>query len=403
LDDQDLLRLADQCVKCGLCLPHCPTFRLAHHEGDSPRGRIALIQGLIGGQLQDNARLAAHLEGCLECRACEVVCPSLVQFGTLMDAARAARVAQLPPPVRWRRRLRLDLLASTALLPWLAMAAMAYRRLRIPALADALGLLRQPHLRVLSGLAGRLRWPGSSRGPVAGATARTGTGERQAVALFRGCVARALEPAVLQAARRVLARLGVSTVLPDGQVCCGAMHRHNGFPAQADELLRKNRAVFGERPVIASASACAAELQPALAARELCRALLETPWPDGLEPTPLRGKVAVHEPCSHRNQLRDNQAVYALLAKIPGLEVLPLPGNESCCGAAGTYLLDQPETALTLVRAKVEGLATLKPRWLATTNTGCAAHIGAAAAAAGLDIEVVHPVQLLDQALARRP
>ncbi len=400
LDDDDLLRLADQCVKCGLCLPHCPTFRLRRNEADSPRGRIALIQGLATGQLRDTPRLAAHLDGCLECRACEVACPSLVQFGTLMDAARAVRVARLSASRRWWRRLRLDLLSAAWVLPLLTLLVAAYWRVGGATLARITGLLRRPGLEVLHGLAlclHRRRRSAHALSAAPGAAADIAHG--RSVALFRGCVARALEPDVMAAARAVFARLGVALREPDGQVCCGAMHRHNGFPDAANLLLARNRAAFGDAEVVGGASACVAELCPALRAVELCRALLDVPWPPSLRLLPLIGRVAVHEPCSHRNQLRDLAVVYELLARIPGLEVVPLPGNDSCCGAAGTYLLDQPQTALQLAASKMDALAVLRPRWLVTTNTGCAAHLGAAATAAGLELEVLHPAELLARSL----
>jgi glycolate oxidase iron-sulfur subunit len=327
LDDQELLRLADQCVKCGLCLPHCPTFRLAHHEGDSPRGRIALIQGLIGGQLAESARLAAHLDGCLECRACEVACPSLVQFGKLMDAARAERVARLPAPARWWRRLRLDLLSSGRALPLLAALAAVYRGLRVGALARVAGLLRRPWVLVLHGLAARLRRPAPVCAEAADAETADAPAAPPPVALFLGCVARALEPEVMPAAQRVLTALGIPVTVPAGQGCCGAMHRHNGFPDAADALLAQNRAAFGAATVVGGASACVAELQLALPAVELCRALLDVPWPATAALAPLEGTVAVHEPCSHRNQLRDTEAVYALLKRIPGLRSCPCPAT----------------------------------------------------------------------------
>ena len=248
-------------------------------------------------------------------------------------------------------------------------------------------------MRVLHGLALRLRRP-ARPGHVGSAAPGA-----PSIALFHGCLARALEPEVMAAARSVFTRLGVATTTPAGQVCCGAMHRHNGFPEAADAMLAENRAVFAGTTVVGGASACVAELRPALPATELCRALLDIPWPESVALRPLSGTVAVHEPCSQRNQLRDTRAVYDLLARIPGLRILPLPGNESCCGAAGTYLLDHPQTAEQLAADKVDALTALRPRWLVTTNTGCAAHLAAAAAAAGLDVEVVHPVVLLARSL----
>ena len=400
LNQRELLRLADQCVKCGLCLPHCPTFRLCHNEADSPRGRIALIQGLTTGQLDDTARLGAHLDGCLQCQACELACPSLVRFGTLMDAVRAARVAELPRWRRWWRRLRLDVLSGTRLPPLLGPLAAAYRRLGVGAVVRRAGLLRWPRLRVLHGLALRLRRGMALQAPQT--TAADTDAAPAPLALFRGCVARTLEPEVMRSALAVFRQLGVPVEVPQGQGCCGAMHRHNGFPDRADTLLARNRAVFAGTSVVGGASACVAELRPALTAIELCRAVLQAPWPAALALHPLTGTVAVHEPCSHRNQLRDTTAVYELLGRIPGLRVVPLPGNAMCCGAAGTYLLDQPQTALALAADKVAVLRQLAPRWLVTTNTGCAAHLGAAAHAAGLELEVLHPVVLLARALAPR-
>jgi glycolate oxidase iron-sulfur subunit len=429
LQHSDLLRLADQCVKCGFCLPHCPTFRLRRDEAESPRGRIALIQGLLSGELAAGARLDAHLGSCLQCRACEPVCPSLVEYGRLMDGARAERIAGL---ARWRRALLRALLGlisdprSAVRLAWLAGL---YRRLRLPRVAAALGLLRVPRLAVLDGLARQLRRPpplgelaarpqpperavnasapvsAPESTPVSAPVSASGRADRS-VALFLGCVARALQPNTITAALAVLQRLGVAVQLADGQACCGAMYRHNGFPASADRLLERNQAAFGDATVVGVASACVAELRPAVAAVELCRFLVDTPWPADLRPEPLPETVVVHEPCSHRNQLRDTQAVYALLARIPDLRVEPLADNAFCCGAAGTYLLQHPRTAQTLAADKLRELllrpAEQTPRWLATTNTGCAAHLAAQLRAAGLDIEVVHPVDLLARAIGAR-
>jgi glycolate oxidase iron-sulfur subunit len=407
LQQSDLLRLADQCVKCGYCLPHCPTFRLYHDEAESPRGRIALIQGLLSGELDDNERLGVHLGNCLECLACEPACPSLVQFGALMDGVRAERVARLP---RWRRVLlkrRLDLLSDPRALAPLAFLSGLYRRIGLPWLLARLGLLRGGRLAVLDGLARQLRLPRRSRVPAAGdvghgdAEVDTGRGE---VALFLGCVSRGLQSSTAQAAVNVLQRLAIAVRVPDGQSCCGAMHRHNGHPDAADALLAHNRAIFARSAfanctVVGYASACVAELQRELGAVELCRFLADAHWPEALSPRPLPEVVAVHEPCSHRNLLRDTAAVYALLARIPALKVVALNGNEVCCGAAGTYLLEHADTAQTLADDKIRHLAALQPRYLVTTNTGCAAHLATRIEAAGLAIEVLHPVELLDRQL----
>lgn len=219
------------------------------------------------------------------------------------------------------------------------------------------------------------------------------------VALFLGCIARTSQPGLAGAASRVLRRLGHGVVVPDTQCCCGAMFRHNGFPKEADGLLAQNAAAFAGRIPLATASACTAELRvhkKLRETREISRFLADLRWPgDAFRPLPTR--IAVHEPCSHRNVLRDSAAAFDLLRKIPEIELLPLNHNDFCCGAAGTYLLDNPEMSATLLAPKIEALRKLGTGILVTTNTGCALHLAAGAREAGLDLEVLHPVELIER------
>jgi glycolate oxidase iron-sulfur subunit len=396
-----LLGLADQCVKCGYCLPHCPTFKLARTEAESPRGRIALIQGWLSGQISDGARLEAHLDNCLECRACEPSCPSLVRYGALMDGARALRMQRRSAWVRWRSRLKLELLTQGGGLRLIAAAGILYRRLLPLPLVERLGR-RWRSIRVLDPIARSVRWPVSYKRPRIGSSvAPADRDDIGVVSLFRGCVAQLTEQPLEAAALRLFTRLGIDIGLPSGQVCCGAMHRHNGFPAEADQRLQVSRTTFGMRPVVGLASACVAELQEhgQLNAIEVCRFLLDRPWPAEAKLLPLAAVVAVHEPCSHRHQLRDQTAIYQLLQRIPGITLVALPDNETCCGAAGTYLTKHPETALALAAPKIEALRAIRPDDLVTTNTGCALHLSARAHAAGLPTEVVHPLQLIERQL----
>jgi glycolate oxidase iron-sulfur subunit len=392
-----LSETADHCVKCGLCLPHCPTYRLREDEAESPRGRIALIQGLADGVLEPTPRLDAHLASCLECRACEAACPSLVAFGTLMDGARALRVRRLRA---WSRRLRLarlDILSSKRGIGLAAGLAGLYRASGLAALAERAGIARASRLDARHRVAMQLRRPAGPSAPRGGAR-----GNGDDVALFLGCVARASQPAALAAALRVLERLGLRVGVPGDQGCCGAMHRHAGFPERADRLLAANASGFADRRTVAVASACAAELRahPELGkVREVTRFVADLDWPPGLGLRPLAARVAVHEPCSQRNILRDGDAAYDLLRRIPGLEPVALGENALCCGAAGTYLLDQPEMAQRLVQPKIRRLRALETEILVTTNTGCALHLAAGARAAGLDIEVLHPIELVERQL----
>ena len=388
-----LTAIADQCVKCGLCLAHCPTYQAWRDEGDSPRGRIALIQGLTGGQLADSPRLREHLANCTQCLACETLCPSLVRFGELMDDARTLRMRRHSAPVRRLHRLWLDGLSASSGVRLLAGLGRFYRATGLAKVAPRLGLQRLPTLAAMHRLV--LQWPtpASSLPEPRPAPAASRT-----CALFLGCIARAAQPRVLDAARAVLEQLGYRVEIPDSQGCCGAMHRHNGFPEAADRQLARNAQAFRGRLLVGLASACVAELRrhPALAqTQELCRLLADLEWPAGLEPRPLPCRVAVHEPCSQRHRLHDAGAAYALLRRIPGIELVALPENNLCCGAAGTYLLQRPQESRRLLRPKIEALARLAPTRLVTTNTGCALHLAAGLDEAGLAIEILHPVELL--------
>ena len=385
----ELLAATDQCVKCGLCLPHCPTYRLRRDEAESPRGRIALVQGLVTGALAPSPRLDAHLASCLGCRACETVCPSLVAFGAILDQTRALRVQALPA---WRRHLRLAWLlglASPRVMHLAQRLASLYRTTGLARLAHGLGLTRLRGLhaydRLADGLQPPPRWSPSAA-------------SRGNIALFLGCVSEVAQPRALDAADLVLRRLGFAPVRPAGQTCCGAMLRHNGFPDQADALLVRNGQALAGGPVVGLASACVAELRtrPGMdQVQELCAFLDRAPWPRGLVLITLEADVLVHTPCSHRHPLGGTEAVHRLLGRIPGLRLAELPDNALCCGAAGTYLLQQPATAADLLAPKIAHLGRLRPRFLVTTNTGCALHLAAGLREAGLSIEVCHPVELI--------
>ncbi|WP_213379890.1 (Fe-S)-binding protein [Allochromatium tepidum] len=390
LSNQDLLGLADQCVKCGLCLPHCPTYAKTRHEADSPRGRIALVQGWLTDRLEMTPRLAAHLDGCLLCRACESACPSLVAYGRLLDGARAQRVAATPVRRRFRIGRRLGALSNARVMDTLSRLASVYVGTGLARLVEAARLIRfrsiATHHRLLGALAVTAR-------PVAAHQI-----DDADLDLFVGCSGASAQGGAIAATRTLCERLGLRVRIASDAVCCGAMQRHNGFPEAADRAREQCAHVHGGRPLVGVSSACIAELRehPALTrAQEVCDYLDRRNWPETLVPAPLRRRVLVHEPCSHRRLLGGNAAVHRLLARIPDLEVAPMPENDRCCGAAGTYLLDQPEMAAALLEDKLHHIRDLKPDIIVTTNPGCALHLLAGVRESGLDIEVRHPVELI--------
>ncbi|EGV19280.1 (Fe-S)-binding protein [Thiocapsa marina] len=398
---RELLQLADQCVKCGLCLPHCPTFQLARQEADSPRGRIALIQGWAGGDLAMTPTLAAHLDGCLGCLNCQRVCPSEVAYGHIADQAKALRIAALPAPRRSVNRLALGVLSSARLMGRFAWLSRLYRRLGLARLTELMRLDRIPALRPYHRIATAM---GAVARPIAPHNPE-GPGESDGD-LFLGCMGSAAEGRAVEATLKVAARLNLRLRIVSPDTCCGAMLRHNGWPEQADAQREACVRIHGNRPLVGLASACVAELRgdPALCdTRELCAFLDGLEWPESLRMRPDRRRVLVHEPCSHRNQLGGNAAVYRLLGRIPGLAVAPMPPGQGCCGAAGTYLLQHPVMAEALLADLLAPVRLDTPDVIVTTNPGCALHLAAGVREAGLDIAVLHPVELIAAVLDPAP
>ncbi len=380
---------ADRCVKCGLCQPECPTYALTRSEADSPRGRIALIEALAGARLDLTAALDGHLDGCLLCRRCESVCPSGVRFGALMDQARQLTLGRRPRWLRWT----VDLLSRPA-----AVGAV----LRLGRLAPA-----------LPGPAGRLvrlaRSTAAHHPPAAGRYAALAPLQGK-VGLFLGCVARHTHADTLHAALHLLRQAGFEVVIPAGQGCCGALHAHLGDDAQgkrhADAL--HHQFDLGLDAIVSAATGCGAHLGDDAARQALpaphvdVLAFLAEHAPASWRWRALPGLAALHTPCSQLNVLRSAAAVPTLLGRIPALRLLPLPGNDRCCGAAGGYLLAHPETATRLRTPLVEAVVTARPDWVVTSNPGCALHLAAGLKAAGCAVPMLHPVELLARQLIHR-
>ncbi len=399
---RQILEEADRCVKCGYCLPVCPTYLKTRNEAESPRGRIALVQGMIEGALDDTSALEGHLQHCLTCLACEPACPSGVRYRFIIDGARTLHTRRRPVLLRFLERSARDLITHPLPLRTGARLLRLYRKSGLKALVG--GLLPAPLRRAEGLLPPDLTAPRWRRHYPA-------TAPRGRVDLFTGCIGRLTDRAALQATITMLNRLGYSVDIPPGQGCCGAIHRHAGDPDRADRLAARNGRALdraGAMAVIGVASACCAELQTHLPdggrVMDIITFLDRIAWPEAIRFRPLPRTVAIHEPCSQRLLIgHDPTAPYRLLRRIPQIDLRPVSDNDLCCGAAGTYMLSQPAMADALLGDKLDALRRIAPHCLLTSNTGCALHLGAGLRAAGLQMEVLHPVELLARQLSTDP
>ncbi|MCW5587480.1 MAG: (Fe-S)-binding protein [Chromatiales bacterium] len=382
----------DRCVKCGMCLPECPTYRLEANENESPRGRLALIEGLLNGRLQDDKPLRRHLDNCLTCRRCERICPSQVRYGHLIDQARSLLSDDAP------RRLS-ALVQNRSAMTWGTRLARA-----VPAaLSLPLGPLHRLHE------LGRALAHGPPA-PRPGEYPTDMKAPRGRVGLFLGCAGAAQQGGALQAASKLLRRAGYQVSVPAAAGCCGAMSQHSGDLSAAAQLADINRSAFGPDldAVVSIASGCGIHIdsyQPAMPSRHLdiVKFLLDRGGFTGDDFAPLPRQVLLHTPCSIENVYRGAGWARALLALIPQLEILSLGEAGQCCGAAGDYMLRRPGTAARLRQPLLDRIPPGTAHIVLTGNVGCAMHLADGLRDRDPAVEVLHPVELLARQLRDRP
>ena len=407
---------SNQCVSCGLCLPQCPTYRLLKSEADSPRGRIALMNGVAHGRIPLNKRFIQHMDRCLTCRSCEAICPNNVAYGHLIDETRAliedyskSFIRRQRSPVRTvlkklfltrparleHFRLIFHFIQKKGWLCWM----LRFNKLgknRLFRFIAQLPRIKFPHSLIAEGKnihshSWERIYPAKDK-------------ERGKVSLFLGCIARITDVVTLNSSIYVLNRLGYTVYVPPNQTCCGAIHQHSGALEQAATLVQQNKLVFNElsvNTIITTASGCGVHLLESEIVDghkkvvDISQFLVMSEGWESVEIAPLPKKILVHDPCSLRNILCGQAYPYELISRIPDVQVTPLLDNGQCCGAAGTYFIDQPEIASMLLNDKLYSLLNSNVEYLVTSNIGCAMHLAHGLHEKGMNVETLHPVTLL--------
>ena len=406
------------CVHCGLCLPACPTYRELGNENDSPRGRIYLMRGVVEGRLDLGDAFITHIDLCLGCRACETVCPSGVPYGHLLEAARVEVSKARARGARPQRLLRFVLnqvFTRPRLLQFGLTLARWFRDSGLARVAFKAKVARG-RLRFALALLIASRSPLASIRPRRQIESPIPDGAKR-IAMLRGCVMEGLFRGANRATERVLARNDCRLVEVNGQTCCGALHAHAGELDVARRLARKNIVAFlesGVDRVIVNAAGCGAAMKEyaglladdllfADRAREFSakvKDVSEFLIEEGISrPTKtIKRRVAYDAPCHLIHAQRIAQAPIELLRSVPGLTLVPLRGSESCCGGAGIYNLQHPELSDDILRDKIASIKESGADMVATANPGCIMQIGAGVLMNDLDVDVVHPIELLDAA-----
>jgi len=425
------------CVHCGFCLPACPTYVRLGDENDSPRGRLYLMRAVVEGRLSpESDAFQTHIDRCLGCRACEPVCPSGVEYGVLLEAARESVFRARKTPVlvglllavfssrfwtRWSMRLA-RVVRGLGLAGWAA-RLMPSSRLFHP-MRFGLAMLeasRERPLPVGSSEVGSSENPSSENGSEDGSVGAVDwrEGSRGRVAILRGCVQQGLFARVNDATERVLRANGYEVVEVSGQGCCGALHTHAGDAEGARQLARGNVEALGAAQVdfvAVNAAGCGAALkeyghlleaeaehgeaaaQLAASTRDISELLASDSLRVG---APLPARVTYDAACHlcHAQGVRKEPRV--LLGAIPELVVLPLQDEEECCGGAGIYGVTHAELGGEIGADKVSAVLATGAEIVATGNPGCMMQIGAGLLLEGSDVVACHPVELLDESYRR--
>lgn len=384
------------CVQCGLCLPHCPTFRLTGRESASPRGRLMAMSAVLDGVLTVDEAFDDAMSFCLQCRACEAVCPGLVPFGRAMEGARAELAVQRPTPQRRTRRLLLgSILPNRTAMSLITFGASLVQRVRLGGMLPA--TIRRSFVGMRR-LGGRSSWVGREVLPAGS--------PRATIGLLAGCVMDDWFGPVHDATVEVLRAAGYRVIVPPAQTCCGALAAHDGHVEVTRRLARTNREAFSDVDLIVSdAAGCTAHLKeydhwagPGFQdrVRDVTELVAELIDAGDLPTLPAdRGNVAVQDPCHLRHAQRITSAPRAIL-RAAGYTPVEIDPDGLCCGAAGIYSVLHPDTSHELGTRKADQIRSTSASIVSSANPGCEMQLRS-----HLDgkIEVSHPVELYWEAL----
>jgi glycolate oxidase iron-sulfur subunit len=411
--DPELLKA---CVHCGMCLSSCPTYRITGLEMSSPRGRLWLMSGVSEGRISvDDPTFVEQMYQCLNCRACEAVCPSGVQYGPLLEASRYQIELQVPRsrPQRAGRRLMLDwAFADVSRIGLLVRGAQLYK------VSGAQKALRK------AGVLSRIGMSDADQMTPVAARAFIRPGKeswlakrpRRSVQLFSGCIMGTVFADTNRAAGRVMARNGMSVDVPAEQGCCGALMVHSGMFEEARKLARQNIEAFeasGGDAVVVTAAGCGSTLKEyghllhddpeyherAKAFSERVVDVTELLAQHPLEPMGRVDRIVTYQDACH---LAHAQRITAqprdLIKSIPGIRLVEMKESSLCCGSAGIYNLLRPEMAKTLGDRKAGNTERTGATEVITANPGCAMQLRASLDRVQSGIRVRHIVDLLDEA-----
>ncbi|HEY7404978.1 MAG TPA: heterodisulfide reductase-related iron-sulfur binding cluster [Candidatus Angelobacter sp.] len=415
--DRPSWELLSTCVHCGLCLNHCPTYKVLSNEMDSPRGRIYQVLQVNEGKMELGDTFATHIDRCLGCVACEIACPSGVKYGRIVERARAQIEQGYKRPFV-QRTLRgffyKKVIPNFVMLRRVAGLMRLYQRSGLQTLVRKSGVLKLIGVADLDKLSPQIdqEFFFDQIGKVFPAAGE----KRGRVAFVAGCINNVAFSHLNRATVNVLTQNGIEVHIPAGQGCCGALHAHAGLRDEARELARHNIDIFlgGDYDaIVTNAAGCGSNMKeyddllendPAYLGRAKEFKARMKDVTEYLAGIGLRGpkrkigqKVAYQDPCHLANAQRIRTQPRELLQAI-GCELVELPHSDQCCGSAGVYNVAQNELSMQILERKMEDVTSVSSDMVATANVGCMIQLRAGVKERGLQLPVKHVIELLDEA-----
>ena len=426
---KSLIEDASKCVKCGVCLPHCPTYNHFKNEAKSPRGRISLVQAVVEDKIPLNGNLQDNLFSCLSCGACEAACPSNVEFIKILDDSKSLiknKLQNTHKNIKTNDALIIPksinmLIKKYSIHPIFALALEAYKSSGIMFLTRSLKLLELPIIKKaalykLEGLLPKQRYFFKFKNNYQAKIEQSSIAK---VGILTGCVSNIVDRETINSTIQALRAWGFEVIVPKQQNCCGAINLHAGQKNKAADEALVNIKQFNKSVdyIVTPATGCAATLKQydklfnsgneknlALEFKnkilDITTLLLKYKPTSDLDIKPIKDKVAVHTSCTMRNILKESDSTYKLLQKIPNIRLTPLSEKPLCCGAAGLNMVKSYEYSNSLLENLLENIDINSiPKYIVSSNIGCTMHINRYLQnKLGLKApKIIHPITLLLQ------
>ncbi len=410
------------CIHCGLCLPHCPTYALTFREKSSPRGRIRLMKSVAEGEMEITPGFIEEMYFCLDCQACETACPAGVKYGALVEASRGQIEQQ--KLLNWRQRFWKGVILnwvflSLSRLKFLARILRLYQSSGIETFVQRTKLLRllSPRMEKLQSMSPRVSTKFSDESLPESISP---SGDRKyRVGLLTGCLMNVLYADVNDDTVQVLLKNHCEVIIPRGQSCCGSLHAHNGMKDTARKLARQLVETFESYrldAIVMNSAGCGAfmkeyghlladEPRYAETARKIAQKVKDlSEFLVSIDFVPprveVKKRITYHEACHLVHTQKVSHQPKQILNMIPGVEVAELNEATWCCGSAGIYNIQRYDDSMKLLQRKVDNLRETGADTVIMGNPGCLAQIDFGVKEKNLNMEVLHLATFLRRAYA---